>query len=81
MEGHQHFGTEIFIPPLSQCRFKGGELKMTQNNESKDILPHETLWTHVIMPLGIKHQVKKVTSGTRISYVKEIWLKENNKPI
>jgi len=46
-----------------------------------NVLPLETSWTHVILPLGIYHQVMKVTEGLRISYVKEIWLKENDEPI
>lgn len=24
MEGHRHFGTEIFIPPFSETKFQGG---------------------------------------------------------
>ena len=56
-------------------------LKLTYEGKAIDILPDEKLWTHIILPLGIEHQVKKVAKGKRISYVKEIWVKENEEPI
>ena len=44
------------------------------------ILPHETKWTHIIMPLGILHKVNKITKGTRLSYVRSIYaLKKGTK--
>lgn len=39
------------------------------------------LWTHIILPLGIEHQVKKISKGVRISYVKEIWVIEEEEEI
>lgn len=35
-----------------------------------EVLPDQKLWTHIILPLGIEHQVKKVLKGIRISFVK-----------
>lgn len=58
-------GVELLLPPKTVCSFEGGELVIGED-QKETIVPHETKWTYVFIPLGIVHEVKPVV-GTRIS--------------
>lgn len=48
-----------------------------KENELMEITPCDEKWTHVIIPIGLPHEVTQVT-GTRISYVRRIFVKKES---
>ena len=71
-ETMQHMGTEILLPPESQCAYNGGELDLKMNSISIVISPDPVDWTHIILPLGVSHRVRRV-EGVRYSFTKPIF--------
>lgn len=59
----QH-GTLIILPPKSVCQYEGGELEFGCST----FTAHETFWTYVVIPFGVKHRVSRVSSGKRIVF-------------
>jgi hypothetical protein len=68
-----HFGTQIWLPPKSICSYEGGVLK-TKDKEVNEIMPSDTEWTLIVLPLGVLHEISQV-EGIRISYVKPIYIR------
>ncbi len=75
-ETHYQVATQILLPPKNLCNYEGGILKIkTATNEVLDIIPGDDEWTHVIIPIGVPHEITTVI-GTRISYVRQIFVKK-----
>lgn len=58
-EPHIHYGTQIWLPSKAACNYKGGVL-ITKDKLRNEIIPDETNWTFIIMPLGVLHEVTQV---------------------
>lgn len=66
---------EILIPPKSFCSYSGGILTIYHDQDSFShpmVRADEKKWTHILLPIGISHQVNPVYENTRISYTKNV---------
>ena len=70
-ETHFQVATQILIPPRNICSYDGGILKIRQEDHVVEVAPNDHEWTHIIIPIGLPHEITPVT-GTRISYVRQI---------
>lgn len=63
-ESDPHAGTFLIFPPKSISPYAGGILKIDDN----EIIADDKEWTCTFIPLGTKHSVTKVESGSRIVF-------------
>ena len=76
-ETHYQVATQILLPPKELCNYSGGILKIRKaTNEIVNVSPCSKKWTHIILPIGVPHEVTEV-QGTRISYVRLVCVKKD----
>jgi hypothetical protein len=78
-EGLTHVAMELLLPPKSLCMYRGGNLVVYEDEDAWQhpmITADEKKWTHIILPLGIFHEVWSVCSNFRISCSKEVFVEK-----
>ena len=75
-ETHHQVAIQILLPPKEICNYKGGILKVRVEKEIVDLYPCDEKWTHVIIPIGLPHEITPV-EGTRISYIRQVFIKKD----
>ena len=76
-ETHYQVATQILLPPKEICNYKGGILKVRVEKEVVDLYPCDEKWTHVILPIGLPHEITPV-EGIRISYIRQVFIKKDS---
>lgn len=68
-------GTLIIFPPKTVSYYEGGLLEFG----CAAFTSHDTYWTYVVIPFGVKHRVTRVTTGKRIVFKSTLYRGTNQK--